>query len=66
LQAVKFDIIYNFDKDKNGKCSPINKAAEHKFITGLFDDVNKANTKSYLDEIFKIAGFKFKGEKYIL
>jgi ADP-heptose:LPS heptosyltransferase len=51
---------------KNGKCAPINKAAEHKFITGLFDDINKSNTKSYLEEIFEIAGFKFKGEKYIL
>lgn len=51
---------------KNGKCSPINKNSKHKFITGLFDDVNKANTKNYLEEIFEIAGFKFKGEEYIL
>lgn len=86
LQAIHFDTIYNFDKDKeasalcsilsarikkgfilkNGKCAPINKDAEHKFITGLFDDINKANTKNYLEEIFEIAGFKFKGEEYIL
>lgn len=86
LHAVNFDIIYNFDKDKeasalctllnarikkgfilkNGKCAPINKDSGHKFITGLFDDINKANTKSYLEEIFEIAGYKFTGEKYIL
>jgi ADP-heptose:LPS heptosyltransferase len=86
LQAVKFDTIYNFDKDKeacalctllsakvkkgfilkNGKCSPIDGASTHKFFTGLFDDINKANTKNYMEEIFEIAGFKFKGEKYIL
>ncbi len=86
LHSVNFDIIYNFDKDKeacsltqqlkakvkkgftlkNGKCSPIDKDAVHKFMTGIFDDLNKANTKSYLEEIFEIAGFKFKGEQYIL
>lgn len=86
LQSVNFDIIYNFDKDKeacslthqlkskikkgytlkNGKCSPINEAAVHKFLTGIFDDYNKVNKKSYLEEIFEIAGFKFNGEKYIL
>jgi len=40
--------------------------AEHKFLTGVFDSVNKANTKSYPEEIFEICGFMFKGEKYIL
>lgn len=50
----------------NGKPAPINKLAEHKFLTGLFDDVNKANTKSYLEEIFEICGWQFEGEEYIL
>lgn len=86
LQATKFDIIYNFDKDKeacalskilnakvkkgfilkNGKPSPVNKSAEQKFLTGIFDDINKANKKSYQQETFEIAEFKFNGEKYIL
>jgi heptosyltransferase-2 len=51
---------------KNGVPSPANKFSEAKFLTGVFDDVNKANTKSYLEELFEIAGEKFKGEKYIL
>ncbi len=50
----------------NGLCHPINKAAAHKFLTGLFDDVNKANTKSYLVELFEIAGYEFQGEEYLL
>lgn len=51
---------------KDGKCAPLNKEAYHKYLTGLFDDYNKANEKSYLEEIFEIAGYKFRGEKYIL
>lgn len=51
---------------ENGKPAAINKLAEHKFITGLFDDINKSNTKSYMEEIFEICGFDFNGEEYIL
>ncbi len=50
----------------DGKCAPANEAARDKFITGLFDDANKANRKSYLEEIFEICGYKFHGEEYIL
>ena len=49
----------------DGHCSPIGNAAEAKWITGLFDDVNQSNTKSYLEEIFEICGYKFQGEEYI-
>lgn len=51
---------------RNGKPSPVDSDAEAKFLTGIFDDVNKANTKSYVEEIFEISGFAFEGEKYIL
>jgi heptosyltransferase-2 len=51
---------------RNGVPAPANNAAVPKFMTGLFDDVNKANTKSYLEEIFEICGYTFKGERYIL
>ncbi|MEE9465257.1 MAG: glycosyltransferase family 9 protein, partial [Candidatus Neomarinimicrobiota bacterium] len=44
--------------------APVNQLAEHKFLTGLFDDVGQANTKSYLEEIFEIIGYEFSGEKY--
>ncbi|MDD2889872.1 MAG: glycosyltransferase family 9 protein [bacterium] len=51
---------------KDGKCSPIDKDAEHKFSTGLWDDIEKANKKHYVEEIFEVCGFSFSGEKYIL
>lgn len=88
LMADHFDLIYNFDKDreaialaemiradkkagfcmneKTGKCAPSNTAAQHKWLTGLFDDVNRANTKSYPQELFELCGFEFSGERYIL
>jgi heptosyltransferase-2 len=50
----------------NGKPAPIDNKAQHKFDTGLFDDINKANTKSYVEEIFEICGFKFSGQEYVL
>ncbi len=51
---------------KDGKCAPADKDAEQKFLTGVFDDLNKANTKSYPQEIFEMCGFTFSGEKYVL
>ncbi len=51
---------------RDGKCWPIDKAAEHKFLTGVFDDVSKANTRSYQEEVFDVCGFQFNGERYVL
>ena len=51
---------------KEGVPFPADKVAEEKFFTGLFDDVNKTNTKNYLEEIFEICGYKFTGQRYIL
>ena len=50
----------------NGKPVPANERAEHKYLTGLFDNVNKANTKSYPEEIFEICGWEFNQEPYII
>ncbi len=41
-------------------------AAKHKLMTGFFDELSKANTKSYTEEIFEICHLKFKGEPYLL
>ncbi len=51
---------------RDGKTIPADDLAYQKYLTGIFDDVNKANTKSYLEEIFEICGFAFGGEKYLL
>jgi len=50
----------------DGLPAPADKLAESKFLTGIFDDLNKTNTRSYLQEIFEICGFDYNGEKYIL
>ncbi len=51
---------------REGKTEPADDLAYQKYLTGIFDDVNKANTKSYLEEVFEVCGFTFSGEKYLL
>jgi len=51
---------------KEGLCIPLSRQAEHKYLTGVFDEIAKKNKKSYLEEIFEICGYKFNKEKYIL
>jgi heptosyltransferase-2 len=51
---------------RDGKTLPANDLAYQKYLTGIFDDINKANTKNYLEEIFELCGFTFNGEKYVL
>ncbi len=65
LNKISADEKYGFHLE-NGMSVPCNQLAEHKYLTGLFDDVNKSNTKSYIEEIFEICGYKFQGEDYIL
>jgi heptosyltransferase-2 len=48
------------------RCAPIDGDAEQKFLMGVFDDLNRINTKSYPEEIFEICGFQFAGEEYLL
>ncbi len=56
-----------FTIDEFGHAKPIStKAEEHKWLTGLFDDLNKENKKHYMQEIFEICGYEFKNEEYIL
>ncbi len=50
----------------NGFPSPVNELATHKFMTGIFDDLNQINQKNYLEEIFEICDLDFKGEEYYL
>lgn len=56
-----------FTIDENGHAKPIGTEAEnHKWITGLFDDMNKQNTKHYVQEIFEICGYEFNNEEYFI
>ncbi len=49
-----------------GVPAPADADAAGKFATGIFDDVSKVNRKSYVAEIFEIAGWRWEGEEYIL
>jgi heptosyltransferase-2 len=51
---------------EGGVCVPVDQRARAKWLTGVFDDLNRLNALSYPQEIFGICGLKFKGEKYIL
>ena len=56
-----------FGMDELGRCKPLGREAEiHKWQTGLWDDLNKSNTKNYMEEIFEICGYRFQGEEYLL
>lgn len=65
LHAVKAKEKYGFTLTA-GVSQPVNTLAEHKFLTGLFDDLSKANTKNYCTEIFEICGLNYEGESYLL
>ncbi|GAB6283120.1 MAG: hypothetical protein STSR0008_18760 [Ignavibacterium sp.] len=44
-----------FTIDVFGRAKPISsKAEEHKWLTGIFDDLSRKNTKHYVQEIFDI------------
>ncbi len=72
--GVRAERRWGFTLDEDGMCRPVTEgvtaeqaaAAEAKFQTGLFDDVNQACTLSYPQEIFAICGYEFRGEKYLL
>ena len=51
---------------KDGYCYPVSASAEHKFLTGIFDNISKENKKNYLEEIFEICGYKFDCVKYLI
>lgn len=65
LSRVKAKKKYGFSWD-DGHITAATPKAEHKIITGLFDQISQSNTKSYLEEIFEICDFDFNGEEYMI
>jgi ADP-heptose:LPS heptosyltransferase len=55
-----------FGLNRFGKIVPLDRRAERKWQTGIWDDVMKANTRHYPEEIFEICGYDWQGEAYIL
>ncbi|ABB33099.1 glycosyl transferase family 9 [Geobacter metallireducens RCH3] len=49
-----------------GKIVPADDDARRKWLTGIFDDLMKENTRHYVEETFEICGWEWAGERYIL
>jgi len=65
LKQVEAKEKYGFTLIDNNP-APINKLAQHKFETGVFDDISKKNALSYCEEIFNICGLEYQREEYLL
>lgn len=67
--SLLFDVSatekYGFTRGVN-HIEPATPAAKHKLMTGFFDQLSKANTKSYTEEIFEICHLKFNKEPYLM
>jgi ADP-heptose:LPS heptosyltransferase len=49
-----------------GRPAALNEAAHQKLLTGIDDHLNRANTLSYPQEIFRICDLEWAGEEYVL
>lgn len=65
LSDVKANEKYGWLWSDDHIC-PATPQAEHKLITGLFDNISIKNTKNYLEEIFEVCHLKFNKEPYLL
>jgi len=65
-KSIKATVKKGYLPDEFGKCQPADADAEHKWQTGLWDDLCMQNRKSYPQETFEMFGYEFDGEKYIL
>jgi len=65
-KLVKAKKKSGFGMDKYGKCAPVERKGQNKWLTGIDDTLGKANDKNYLEEIFQISGFRFNREEYII
>lgn len=52
-------------RDYDGVPWPVNEQASHKYLTGVFDQLSLQNQKPYVQEIFELCGFDFRGEEYV-
>jgi len=62
--SLRAETIYGFVL-RNGVPAPANALAEHKFVTGIFDNVSQTNTMSYPQELIELCGGTWAGQTYI-
>ncbi|HOW69381.1 MAG TPA: glycosyltransferase family 9 protein [Phycisphaerae bacterium] len=60
------DRVKGFSLDDRGRIVAADRDAARKWHTGLFDDLMKANTRHYVQEIFALCGWRYTGETYVL
>jgi len=63
---IKSKTKKGFLLNTQGKIMPADKQSEGKWLTGIFDDIMRANIKHYVEEIFEVCGWQWSGEKYII
>jgi heptosyltransferase-2 len=56
---------FGYTLHPNGVAWPGNTLANHKFLTGVFDELSQQNEKPYVQEIFELCGYEFRGEEYV-
>lgn len=66
VSRLKTKQLNGYTIDEYGACKPANSNAQHKWETGLWDDICKVNTKSYPEEIIELCGFEYDKQEYIL
>ena len=66
MKNAKAEQKYGFSWADKDHIIGLNREANDKILTGLFDNYSKSNTKSYQEEIFSICGFKFNNEPNLL
>ncbi|RIY04929.1 glycosyltransferase family 9 protein [Hymenobacter rubripertinctus] len=52
-------------RETDGVAWPVNELAQHKYLTGVFDQLSQQNQKPYVQEIFELCGYEFRGEEYV-
>ena len=66
LSTLQADAHFGYTlRPYDGVAWPQNELAEHKFLTGVFDQFSLQNQKPYVQEIFELCGFDFRGEEYV-
>jgi heptosyltransferase-2 len=66
LNTIKAQQKFGYTlRPHDGVAWPANELANHKFLTGVFDELSLQNTKPYVQEIFELCGYDFRGEEYV-
>lgn len=64
--SLQANVKKGFLPDNYGNAAPADKDGEHKWLTGLWDDLCRANTKGYPQELLEACGFVWQNQEYLL